>query len=135
MEAAPPVEYLQQGPAALLMQERLSQTWHQQSRYQRSNYEQQQEGANSRAPRVLESLDSPSSSSVGMSSNNNYPYSHTLVDEYHNNIILGGSSSYHHYSGNYVHSKQDMISLANSNDHDNYIDKLNVGKGIQFFFS
>jgi hypothetical protein len=135
VEAAPPVQYLQQGPAALLMQERLSQTWHHQSRNQRSNYLQQQEGANSRAPRVLESLDSPSSSSVGMSFNNNYPYSHTLVDEYHNNIILGGSSLYHHYSGNHVHSKQDMISLANSNDHDNYIDKLNIGKGIQFFFS
>jgi hypothetical protein len=132
VEAARPVQYLQQGPAALLMQERLS---HQQSRYQRSNYQQQQEGANSRAPRVLESLDSPSSSSVGMSFNNNYPYSHTLVDEYHNNNILGGSSSYHHYSGNHVHSKQDMISLANNNDHDNYVDKLNVGKGIQFFFS
>ncbi|CAM6041033.1 unnamed protein product [Sphagnum compactum] len=131
--SSPLVKYLHQASAPSL-HERLthnSQQQHQlqhQSTYPQPYYQHKQQGAYSRSPGTLQSLDLPSNNSRSMTYNSDYcyPYSRAFVDE--ENMM--GSSSRHHYPQN---SKLDMIPVT-KNGHSSYADKLNVGTGIQFFF-
>lgn len=128
--------HLRQAPANPSLQERLSHNnnWHkkQYSGPRSNNQQQHLGGGGSRAPRVLQSSDSPS---IGAMSYNNDLYHHTLVGQH--GIITRSSSldhqHQHHHSSHNSHSKFNLIPSANRQS--KYVDKLNVGRGIQFYFS
>ncbi|CAK9222717.1 unnamed protein product [Sphagnum troendelagicum] len=137
-EATAPLKnhHLRQAPANPSLQERLSHNnnWHkkQYSGPRSNNQQQHLGGGGSRAPRVLQSSDSPS---IGVMSYNNDLYRHTLVGQH--GIITRSSSldhqHQHHHSSHNSHSKFNLIPSANRQS--KYVDKLNDGRGIQFYFS
>ncbi len=137
-EATAPLKnhHLRQAPANPSVQERLSHNnnWHkkQYSGPRSKNQQQHLGGGGSRAPRVLQSSDSPS---IGGMSYNNDPYGcHTLVGQH--GIITRSTSldhQHHRHSSHNSHSKFNLIQSANRQS--KYVDKLNVGRGIQFYFS